>query len=232
MSADGFDPAPKLGETSAAEVVAEWIDAAEPMLFARISTSRAKRGLDLILALMLLIFVLPLLVFVAITVLVDSRGPVLFVQRRTGFGGKAIRVLKFRTMSVMEDGDVIPHAQKNDQRVTRIGGFLRRSSIDELPQLWNVLRGDMSLVGPRPHALAHDEYYAALVPDYARRFRARPGITGLAQVSGHRGPIHGAQGMAARVAADNLYIDTWTLVMDAKILVRTALGAPFHTNAY
>ena len=202
------------------------------MLASNAANSRIKRVIDLGLAVLVLIFVLPLLVVVAIVIVADSRGSVLFVQRRTGLGGRAIRVLKFRTMSVKEDGEVILHARKNDQRVTRVGAFLRRSSIDELPQLWNVLRGDMSLVGPRPHALAHDQYYAALVPDYVRRFRVRPGITGLAQVSGHRGPIHGADGMMARVAADNNYIENWSVWLDVKILVKTALGAPFHANAY
>ena len=192
----------------------------------------AKRVLDVVMGAAVLLFVLPLLVAVAAAIKIDSRGAVIFVQRRTGLRGKAIKVLKFRTMSVREDGDVIRQAEKNDQRVTRIGGFLRRSSIDELPQLWNVLRGDMSLVGPRPHALAHDQYYGALVPDYVHRFRMRPGITGLAQISGHRGPIQGLDGMEARVAADNQYIDTWSLWLDVKILVKTVLATPFHTNAF
>ena len=197
-----------------------------------VESSRSKRALDLICASLLLLFVAPLLLVVALCVVIDSRGPVFFIQRRTGLGGHAIKVFKFRTMSVMEDGDTIKHAGKNDQRVTRIGKFLRRSSIDELPQLMNVLRGDMSLVGPRPHALAHDQYYGALVPHYAHRFRARPGITGLAQVQGLRGEIHSLDGMVDRVAQDNAYIDTWSLTLDVKILARTAVVAAFQSSAY
>jgi putative colanic acid biosynthesis UDP-glucose lipid carrier transferase len=191
-----------------------------------------KRVVDIVVASLVLVFIFPLLIVVAAAIVADSRGSVLFVQRRTGLGGKAIRVIKFRTMSVKEDGEVIRHAGKGDQRVTKVGAFLRRSSIDELPQLWNVLRGDMSLVGPRPHALAHDQYYGALVPGYIHRFRVRPGITGLAQVSGYRGEIRDIQGMEGRVAADNRYIDTWSLWLDAKILLKTAVVTPFQTSAY
>ncbi len=194
--------------------------------------SRFKRGLDVAVASMLLLFVLPLLIVVAFLVTLDSPGPVFFVQRRTGFGGQPIRVFKFRTMKVMEDGEAIRHAGRDDKRVTRIGKFLRRSSIDELPQLMNVLNGDMSLVGPRPHALAHDQYYGALVPQYAHRFRAKPGITGLAQVNGLRGEIHSLQGMVDRVAQDNAYIDDWSLALDLKILVKTAVVAAFQSSAY
>jgi putative colanic acid biosynthesis UDP-glucose lipid carrier transferase len=135
-------------------------------------------------------------------------------------------------MSVMEDGASIRHAGRDDCRVTRVGRFLRRSSIDELPQLFNVIQGDMSLVGPRPHALAHDQYYGALVPLYTHRFRARPGITGLAQVNGLRGEIHSLDSMVDRVAQDNAYIDDWTFGLDVKILLKTAMVAAFQSTAY
>ena len=194
--------------------------------------SRCKRLLDILVAALVLLFVLPLLLIVALCVLIDSRGPIFFVQRRTGFGGLPIQVFKFRTMRVMEDGSAIKHASRDDDRVTRVGRFLRRSSIDELPQLANVLRGDMSLVGPRPHALAHDQYYGALVPDYIHRFRAKPGITGLAQVNGLRGEIHSLDGMVDRVAQDNAYIDDWSLGLDLKILAKTAVVAAFQSTAY
>src|SRR6202012_3435704 len=133
-----------------------------------------------------------------------------------GSGAKPSRVIKFRSMTVLEDGGAIKHAAKGDKRVTKIGRFLRRSSIDELPQLINVLKGDMSLVGPRPHAIAHDQYYGALIPHYVHRFRAKPGITGLAQVNGLRGEIHSLDGMVDRVAMDNTYIDEWSLGMDVQ----------------
>jgi len=197
-----------------------------------VESSRMKRLLDISCALLLFLFVLPLLLVVALCIVVDSRGPVFFVQRRTGLGGAPIRVFKFRTMTVMEDGGAVRHAGKDDKRVTRVGKFLRRSSIDELPQLINVMQGNMSLVGPRPHALAHDQYYGALVPHYAHRFRARPGITGLAQVNGLRGEIHSLEGMVDRVTQDNTYIDTWTFGMDLKILIKTALVAAFQSSAY
>jgi putative colanic acid biosynthesis UDP-glucose lipid carrier transferase len=197
-----------------------------------VMASQLKRTLDILIALLLLLLILPLLIVVALCVILDSRGPAFFVQRRTGFGGRPIEVFKFRTMRVMEDGDVIKRVSRDDKRVTRVGKFLRRSSIDELPQLVNVLRGDMSLVGPRPHALAHDQYYGAMIPNYAQRFRARPGITGLAQVNGLRGEIHSLDGMVDRVAQDNAYIDDWSLGLDIKILVKTALVAAFQSTAY
>ncbi len=191
-----------------------------------------KRALDLLVAALLLLFVFPLLLVVAVCVIADSKGPVFFVQRRTGLGGVAIRVFKFRTMTVMEDGEGIRHAGRVDDRVTRVGRFLRRSSIDELPQLLNVIKGDMSLVGPRPHALAHDQYYGALVPQYAHRFRAKPGITGLAQVNGLRGEIHSLDSMVDRVELDNSYIDHWSIMLDLRILAKTAVVAAFQQSAY
>lgn len=194
--------------------------------------SAGKRAIDLLVSVLTLLFVLPLLIAVAIWIKADSRGPVFFFQRRTGLDGREIRIVKFRTMTVLEDGGEVRHAVRDDVRVTRAGRFLRRSSVDELPQLLNVIRGDMSLVGPRPHALAHDEYYGAVVPAYQDRFRARPGITGLAQVKGLRGEIRSIEGMADRVAQDNAYIDEWSLALDLKILARTAAITLFQSTAY
>jgi putative colanic acid biosynthesis UDP-glucose lipid carrier transferase len=205
---------------------------AAPAIAHRSVRSARKRGLDIGVGVLVFLFALPLLLAVAICIKADSRGPVLFFQRRTGLQGRAIRIVKFRTMTVMEDDGDVRHAVRNDARVTRVGRFLRQSSIDELPQLINVIRGDMSLVGPRPHALAHDRYYAALVPAYMDRFRARPGITGLAQVKGLRGEIGSIDGMVERVAEDNAYIENWSLALDLKILVRTAAITLFQSTAY
>lgn len=168
----------------------------------------------------LLVF-LPLLALVLVAIKMESPGPAIFRQRRTGYRGRVFTIYKFRTMTVTEDCAAIRHATKNDKRVTAIGALLRKLSVDELPQLWNVLKGDMSIVGPRPHALAHDEYYGALIPTYAARFRARPGLTGYAQVNGFRGEIHDIRAMSDRVAADNSYIEEWSPSLDLAILART-----------
>jgi len=184
------------------------------------------------MAFSLFIFLLPLLVFIAMMIRLDSSGPVFFRQRRTGFRGAEIHVLKFRTMHVMEDGEVISQATRADGRVTRLGALLRRTSIDELPQLINVIRGEMSLVGPRPHALQHDQHFADLVPNYGNRFRTRPGITGLAQVSGLRGEVRCHHDIVERIRLDNEYIDRWSIILDIKILVATMFVVPFHRNAY
>jgi putative colanic acid biosynthesis UDP-glucose lipid carrier transferase len=183
--------------------------------------SRTKRGLDFTIALLALLIALPTLMIVAILVRLSSDGPVFFKQQRTGLHGIPFQILKFRTMYVTEDGDVIRHAMRRDPRVTPVGAFLRATSIDELPQLINVLLGDMSLVGPRPHAVAHDRLYGSLLSDYARRFAVRPGITGLAQVRGLRGEIHSLTCMERRVRADCEYIERWSLAADLGILCRT-----------
>jgi len=193
--------------------------------------SRRKRALDIAGAVFGLAFLAPLLVAAALAIRLESRGPILFRQRRGGAGGRPFEILKFRTMSVLEDGDAIAHAKRGDLRITRVGSFLRRSSIDELPQLINVLRGEMSLVGPRPHALAHDRYYAPLVPGYHQRFDVKPGLTGLAQITGHRGDIADVAAMADRVKADLSYIETWSLQADCKILLLTAGKALFDPKA-
>ena len=180
-----------------------------------------KRLFDILAAGFGLLLFLPLLVVVTLAIRIESRGGAIFRQRRTGYRGEVFTIFKFRTMTVTEDSGKIRQATKNDERVTEVGALLRKLSIDELPQLWNVLRGDMSIVGPRPHALAHDAYYGALIPTYAQRFRARPGLTGYAQVNGFRGEIRNARCMSDRVAADNSYIDEWSPALDLAILVRT-----------
>jgi putative colanic acid biosynthesis UDP-glucose lipid carrier transferase len=196
------------------------------------ANSVQKRLLDIVASIALIIFLAPSLLFVAIVIKLDSRGPILFMQRRTGLNGVPFRVYKFRSMSVAEDGGVVTQATRNDRRVTRVGRFIRRASIDELPQLFNVLRGDMSLVGPRPHALAHDEYYGSLISEYSKRFRVRPGITGLSQVKGFRGETETIADMEQRIHFDNHYIERWSILMDIRILVSTAFIVPLQRTAY
>jgi putative colanic acid biosynthesis UDP-glucose lipid carrier transferase len=180
-----------------------------------------KRLLDVWVAGFALLLFLPLLLMVMLVIRLESPGEAIFRQRRTGYRGQVFTIYKFRTMTVTEDCGAVRQATKNDARVTEVGALLRKLSIDELPQLWNVLKGDMSIVGPRPHALAHDEYYGALIPTYAARFRAKPGLTGYAQVNGFRGEIRDTRGMSDRVAADNSYIEEWSLALDLAILAKT-----------
>jgi undecaprenyl-phosphate galactose phosphotransferase/putative colanic acid biosynthesis UDP-glucose lipid carrier transferase len=180
-----------------------------------------KRTLDLICACVAIIVLLPLLLLIALAIKLDSKGPVIFRQRRNGFNSKQFIIYKFRSMSVQEDGPVIAQARKNDRRVTRVGQVLRRSSMDELPQLFNVLRGDMSLVGPRPHALAHDNEYKVLIAKYAFRHHVKPGMTGWAQVNGLRGETGRLEQMVERVKLDLWYVDHWSLGLDINILMRT-----------
>ena len=186
-----------------------------------VATHWLKRLLDVGIAGFALLLFLPLLLVVMGVIRLESPGASIFRQRRTGYRGKVFTIYKFRTMTVTEDCAAVRQATKNDARVTGVGALLRKLSIDELPQLWNVLKGDMSIVGPRPHALAHDEYYGALIPTYAARFRAKPGLTGYAQVNGFRGEIRDTQGMSDRVAADNAYIEAWSPALDVAILART-----------
>lgn len=189
---------------------------------APVVASRRKRAFDIAAAGLALLAFLPLLLLIAVVIWLDDGGPVLFRQRRTGLNGRPFRIYKFRTMRVMEDGGAIAQATRGDARVTRLGGLLRKLSLDELPQLLNILAGDMSVVGPRPHALSHDQAWAGVVPGYAARFRARPGLTGRAQVLGYRGEITSPEALAARIAADNAYIDTWSFRADLALVVRTA----------
>lgn len=195
---------------------------APPILItAACAESRRKRAFDIAMSFCALMVFLPLLLTIAMLVRLESRGPALFRQRRTGLHGEIFTVFKFRTMTVAEDGDTVRQATVGDSRVTALGAILRKLSLDELPQLLNVLRGDMSLIGPRPHAVAHDEAWGKQVPAYERRFRARPGLTGYAAVCGFRGEVRELQAIIDRVESDNEYIDTWTFALDMKIVWRT-----------
>jgi putative colanic acid biosysnthesis UDP-glucose lipid carrier transferase len=192
----------------------------------------AKRSTDLTLAGVALVFLLPFLLLVAAAIFVESGGPIIFRQVRGGLHGRPFTIWKFRTMRVLENGDAITQAQKRDPRVTRLGAVLRKTSIDELPQLWNVVRGDMSIVGPRPHALAHDRYYGNLVAGYATRQCVKPGLTGLAQVEGCRGETSSLNDMARRVLLDVRYIAEWSYWLDIKIIARTAITVLFEKDVY
>lgn len=197
-----------------------------------VAESKAKRAMDILLSSLALLVFLPLLLVIAMAVRLESRGPALFRQRRTGLNGKVFTIFKFRTMTVAEDGEDIRHATKNDARITALGLVLRKCSLDELPQLLNILNGDMSIVGPRPHAVSHDELYSARIPTYNARFRAKPGLTGLAQVSGHRGEIRELGCMVKRIDADNAYIENWSFGRDLMIVLQTAPLVLKDPNAY
>ena len=189
---------------------------------------------DRVLALVLLVFCAPVMLLVAVAIRHGSPGPVLFRQKRYGFNNQIIEVLKFRTMRVetAEDGlGPVTQARADDERITGIGRFLRQTSVDELPQFWNVLRGEMSLVGPRPHAVAHNEHYASIIDAYLGRHRVKPGMTGWAQVNGLRGETDTVDKMRRRVEYDLAYIDNWTLGFDLRILLRTVLVGFVHENA-
>jgi exopolysaccharide biosynthesis polyprenyl glycosylphosphotransferase len=166
---------------------------------------------------------IPVILLTSILIRLDSSGPIVFRQTRNGFNGRSFRIFKFRTMHVLEDGPVIRQTTRNDARVTRVGRWLRRTSIDELPQLLNVLTGDMSLVGPRPHATAHNTEYQKLIANYACRYHVRPGITGWAQVNGLRGETPTVDMMETRVKLDLWYINNWNFWLDIKILAQTVL---------
>ena len=185
------------------------------------ATSEAKRAVDIVVSLVGLIALAPLLVVIALVIKLQDGGPVIFRQVRTGLAGRPFHISKFRTMRVLENGASVVQATRNDNRVTPLGAFLRKTSLDELPQLWNVLLGDMSLIGPRPHAIAHDMHYGGMLPSYAERFRVRPGITGLAQCNGARGPTETLEKMARRVRLDLAYIERWNWDMELRIMAKT-----------
>lgn len=185
--------------------------------------SVAKRGFDIVVAALLCVALAPLMLALGALVKLDSPGPVLFRQRRYGLDGREIVVYKFRTMSVCEDGSLVTQASRDDPRVTRFGRFLRRSSLDELPQLANVLQGRMSLVGPRPHAVSHNEEYRRLIGGYMLRHKLRPGITGWAQVNGERGETDTVEKMRRRVELDLEYLRSWSLWLDVRILLLTGV---------
>ena len=194
--------------------------------------SLVKRIEDLVLAGLILVLAAPLLAAIAVGVKLSSPGPVLFRQRRYGLDGREIMVYKFRSMRVMEDGGVIRQASREDPRVTRFGAFLRRTSLDELPQLINVVQGRMSLVGPRPHAVAHNELYRTLIRGYMIRHKVKPGITGLAQVNGLRGETETPEKMRERVRYDLEYLRHWSLQLDLSIIIRTLIVVVSGRNAY
>jgi Undecaprenyl-phosphate glucose phosphotransferase len=191
-----------------------------------------KRLFDLVFAALALLALTPLLVVVAALIRLDSPGPVFFLQRRYGFNQQPFRIIKFRTMRTLDDGAVVPQAMRDDPRLTRVGRWLRRWNIDEIPQLFNVLIGDMSLVGPRPHALSHDHEFERRISLYARRHNVKPGITGWAQINGFRGLIDTEEKIRKRVEYDLFYIDNWSLWLDLRIIVRTALSPTAYRNAY
>jgi len=191
-----------------------------------------KRVMDVVLSSILIVFFLPLFVGISAAILWDSPGPVLFRQARNGYRGRAFRILKFRTMSVMEDGEVIKQASKNDQRVTAVGRWLRKLSLDEIPQLFNVLSGEMSLIGPRPHAKAHDVFYSKLIENYEIRQHVKPGITGWAQVNGLRGETQTLDLMYRRIEFDCWYAKNCSVFLDLNILARTVLEVLRPRNAY
>jgi Undecaprenyl-phosphate glucose phosphotransferase len=191
-----------------------------------------KTAMDYILGLIALIILSPVMLAAAIAIKLDSRGPVFFVQSRHGYNHRIVRVVKFRTMTVAEDGPAVQQAVRGDRRVTCVGRFLRRTSLDELPQLFNVLKGELSLVGPRPHAVSHNESYAQVLNRYASRHKVKPGITGLAQVKGFRGETKTSDDMRQRVELDLYYIKNWSPLLDIQILARTLLVPFFSPNAY
>ena len=180
-----------------------------------------KRGSDIVLSLFILVLIFPIMLLIALMVKLSSPGPVIFKQRRYGLDGEQILVYKFRSMAVTEDGGMIQQASRNDLRVTPLGAFLRRTSLDELPQFINVLQGRMSIVGPRPHAVAHNEMYRTLIKGYMVRHKVRPGITGWAQVNGLRGETATLDKMQARINFDLDYLRNWSLLLDIFIIFKT-----------
>ncbi|TFW27504.1 undecaprenyl-phosphate glucose phosphotransferase [Duganella callida] len=194
--------------------------------------SMVKRASDFVLALVIQILLLPIMLVIAAAIMATSPGPVIFRQRRYGLYGEEIIVYKFRSMTVAEDGEQVRQATKNDQRVTRIGAFLRKTSLDELPQFINVLQGRMSIVGPRPHAVAHNEQYRKLIKGYMLRHKVKPGITGWAQVNGLRGETETLDKMEARINYDLDYLRRWSLLLDIWIIVRTVQVVLKRENAH
>ncbi|HUG23763.1 undecaprenyl-phosphate glucose phosphotransferase [Piscinibacter sp.] len=191
-----------------------------------------KRLSDIVLATLIIILISPILLAIAIGVKLSSRGPVIFKQRRNGLDGEEIVVYKFRSMTAQDNGPVVRQATKDDPRITPFGAFIRRTSLDELPQFFNVLQGRMSIVGPRPHAVAHNEEYRRIIKAYMVRHKVKPGITGWAQVNGHRGETDTIEKMQARVEYDLEYLRNWSLGLDLQIIVRTIRLVFFDRNAY
>jgi len=195
-------------------------------------TSIVKRIEDIVLSLLILILISVPMLLIAIGIKLTSKGPVLFKQARYGIDGEKIKVWKFRSMTVTEDGDHVKQATQGDSRITPFGAFLRRTSLDELPQFFNSLSGTMSIVGPRPHAVAHNEEYRKQIQGYMLRHKVKPGITGLAQINGFRGETDTLDKMAGRVRYDLRYIQTWSLSLDLKIIILTIFKGFKDKNAY
>ncbi len=191
-----------------------------------------KRLLDLSIASVALVVLSPLMIMAAIAVMAETGRPILFRQNRKGFGGRPFEIFKFRSMTVQENGPSVEQAKRSDPRVTAVGRVLRRTSIDELPQLFNVLRGEMSIVGPRPHAIAHDDHYDRLISPYAFRHHVKPGITGWAQVKGHRGETREVADMEARVDHDLWYINNWSIWLDMWIIGLTMSAVVSNRDVY
>jgi putative colanic acid biosynthesis UDP-glucose lipid carrier transferase len=192
-----------------------------------------KELVDRVLAALILVLVSPLMFLIALAIYVTMGGPVLYKQIRNGWNGKLIRIYKFRTMKVHHElNDQVTQAQKDDERVTALGAFLRRTSLDELPQFYNVLQGRMSIVGPRPHVVAHNEYYRQMVPRYMLRHKVKPGITGWAQINGFRGETDTLDKMEKRVELDLYYIERMSLWLDLKIILLTVVKGFVNRNAY
>jgi len=191
-----------------------------------------KRSSDIVLSLLILLLISPLLLVIGLAVKLSSPGPVIFKQRRYGLDGREIVVYKFRSMTVTEDGDTIRQAQRGDSRITPVGSFLRRTSLDEFPQFFNVLQGRMSIVGPRPHAVAHNEMYRKLIKGYMLRHKVKPGITGWAQVNGYRGETDKLEKMASRIEFDLDYLRNWSLRLDLYIIARTVWVVLMERDAY
>jgi putative colanic acid biosynthesis UDP-glucose lipid carrier transferase len=191
-----------------------------------------KRASDVVLAVLILLLIAPLLLILSCLVRISSPGPIIFKQRRYGLDGREIVVYKFRTMRVTEDGEAIQQCAPGDPRVTPLGSFMRRTSLDELPQFVNVLQGRMSIVGPRPHAVAHNEAYRKLIKGYMQRHKVRPGITGWAQVNGLRGETESLDKMKARIEHDLDYLRSWSLRLDLFIMAKTVWAVLKGHNAH
>jgi len=191
-----------------------------------------KRLSDVVLSTFILILISPILVILALGVKLSSPGPIIFMQRRTGLDGEIIEVYKFRSMTTQDNGSVVQQATRGDSRITRFGAFIRKTSLDELPQFVNVLQGRMSIVGPRPHAVAHNEQYRKIVNAYMARHKVKPGITGWAQVNGLRGETDTVDKMARRVEYDLEYLRNWSLGLDLVIIIRTVRLMFFDRGAY
>lgn len=190
-----------------------------------------KRSFDLFAATLGMVVLSPLFLLVAVAIRIDSPGPLLFRQTRHGFNNEPIQVIKFRTMTTLESGENFTQAIKNDPRITRVGRILRQTNIDELPQLMNVIRGNMSVVGPRPHATAHNKFFQSKIAPFSRRHTVKPGLTGWAQVNGFRGETDTLEKMERRIEHDLYYIDNWSFLLDMKIILLTLFSKKAYTNA-